>query len=167
MDYNYETLLVDQQDSVLTMTLNRPETLNAVNGVMSGELEDFFGRVGRDADVNTVVLTGAGRGFCSGGDIKAMDERGGAMATPQRSMGAVSQSARHLIQNILFVDFLWCYPVRTILCSQVFLRGIRYQIITTHELDPFEVGKQMGRHPDHRKMEDAVIYDAEKSQVYP
>ena len=104
MDYNYETLLIDQQDSVLTMTLNRPETLNAVNRVMSGELEDFFGRVGRDADVNAVVLTGAGRGFCSGGDIKAMDERGGAMATPQRSMGAVSQGARHLIHNILWVE---------------------------------------------------------------
>ena len=46
MDYSYETLLVEQQDTVLTITLNRPETLNAVNGVMSGELEDVFGRVG-------------------------------------------------------------------------------------------------------------------------
>ena len=74
MDYSYETLLVDQQDTVLTITLNRPESLNAVNGVMSGELEDVFGRVGRDVDVNAVVVTGAGRGFCSGGDVKAMNE---------------------------------------------------------------------------------------------
>lgn len=104
MDYSYETLLVDQQDTVLTMTLNRPEALNAVNSVMSGELEDFFRQVGHDADVNAVVITGAGRGFCSGGDIKAMDERGGTMASTSRSMGAVSQSARHLIQNILWVE---------------------------------------------------------------
>ena len=47
--------------------------------------------------------------------------------------------SENLIQNILFVDFLWCYPVRTILCSQVFLRRVRHQVITTHELDLLKV----------------------------
>jgi enoyl-CoA hydratase/carnithine racemase len=83
-DYNYETLQVDFDDGILTITLNRPERLNAVNEVMHAELEDVFGKVGRDGDVRAVVVTGAGRGFCSGGDVQAMDERGGAIALQQK-----------------------------------------------------------------------------------
>ena len=64
--YSYETFLVDQRDRILTVTLNRPETLNAINGVMHGELEDLFGQVGRDPEVNVLVLTGAGRSFHPG-----------------------------------------------------------------------------------------------------
>ena len=75
-DYSYETLLVDKQDSILTITMNRPERLNAVDEVMHRELEGVFGAVGADPEVSAVVLTGAGRGFCSGGDMRAMDERG-------------------------------------------------------------------------------------------
>ena len=69
-DYNYNTLLVDKKDQILTITLNRPERLNAVDEVMHGELEDVFATVGRDGEVSAVVLTGAGRGFCSGGDVR-------------------------------------------------------------------------------------------------
>ena len=75
--YEYETLLIDKQDTILTITLNRPERLNAVNYAMHEELPDVFARVGQDPEVSAVVLTGAGRGFCSGGDVRAMDERGG------------------------------------------------------------------------------------------
>jgi enoyl-CoA hydratase len=103
-DYNYETLQVDFDDGILTITLNRPERLNAVNEVMHAELEDVFGKVGRDGDVRAVVVTGAGRGFCSGGDVQAMDERGGAIALQQKKVGAVSYSGRRIIHNILWVE---------------------------------------------------------------
>ncbi len=103
-DYSYNTLLVDKKDQILTITLNRPERLNAVDEVMHGELEDVFATVGRDGEVSAVVLTGAGRGFCSGGDVRAMDERGGAIALQHRPIGAVSQSGRRLIHNMLWVE---------------------------------------------------------------
>ena len=102
-DYIYETLLTNLDDGILTITLNRPERLNAVNEVMHGELEDVFGKVGRDGDVRAVVVTGAGRGFCSGGDMQAMDERGGTIALQQKRVGAVSYSGRRIIHNILWI----------------------------------------------------------------
>ena len=103
-DYQYETLIVERAGNVLTITLNRPESLNAVNEVMHHEIEDAFYQVGRDPDVSAVVLTGAGRGFCSGGDVRAMDERGGAIALQDRPIGAISPSGRRIIQNILWVE---------------------------------------------------------------
>ena len=102
--YNYETLLVDKDDGVLTITLNRPERLNAVDETMHKELETVFAEVGNDPEVSAVVLTGAGRGFCSGGDVRAMDERGGAIALQSRALGAISQSGRRIIHNMLWVE---------------------------------------------------------------
>ena len=86
-DYTYSTLLVDKRDRVLTITLNRPERLNAVDEVMHKELEQVFGAVGMDPEVNAVVLTGSGRGFCSGGDVRTMDERGGAIVLQHQGHG--------------------------------------------------------------------------------
>ena len=101
--YEYETLLIDKQDTILTITLNRPERLNAVNDVMHEELPDVFARVGEDPEVSAVVLTGAGRGFCSGGDVRAMADRGGASRS-QSGLGAVSPGGRRLLHNMLWVE---------------------------------------------------------------
>ena len=98
------TLLVDKSDTILTITMNRPERLNAVDEVMHRELEDVFGAVGVDPEVSAVVLTGAGRGFCSGGDVRAMDERGGAISLQDRPLGAVSQGGRRILHNMLWVE---------------------------------------------------------------
>lgn len=68
----YEHLLYDLRNGVLTITLNRPEVYNAINDPLSYELQDAFKRAGRDEDVRVVVLTGAGKGFCSGQDLKAV-----------------------------------------------------------------------------------------------
>ncbi len=70
-----ETLLYDVQDGVLSLTLNRPEVLNAVNDQMLRELYDALRQATHDAAVRCVMLTGAGRGFCSGQDLR---DRGGA-----------------------------------------------------------------------------------------
>jgi 2-(1,2-epoxy-1,2-dihydrophenyl)acetyl-CoA isomerase len=71
----YESLLFDVQDRVATLTLNRPERLNALGGTLREDLYDAVLECGADAGVRAIVITGAGRGFCSGGDVKAMSER--------------------------------------------------------------------------------------------
>ena len=71
---NYQTILIKCEDRVLTLTLNRPEQLNAVNGTMHEELSRVFTDAARDPDSDVIVLTGAGRAFCAGGDIDWMQD---------------------------------------------------------------------------------------------
>jgi enoyl-CoA hydratase len=74
-DYgSYETLAVEPlADGVLLLRLDRPERLNALSWTMVDELHAVTAAIGKDLDVRVVVLTGAGRGFCAGLDIKADD----------------------------------------------------------------------------------------------
>src|SRR5712664_1302368 len=57
-------------DGVATITLNRPERLNALTFEVYRELTDLFAALTNETDVRVVVITGAGRAFCSGGDVK-------------------------------------------------------------------------------------------------
>src|SRR5262245_65135037 len=65
----YETILYEIKDSVLTITLNRPEKLNAFDARMGPEIVDAIGRANQDDDVRAIIFTGAGRAFCAGADI--------------------------------------------------------------------------------------------------
>jgi enoyl-CoA hydratase/carnithine racemase len=67
---SYEEIIYEVADRVATITLNRPESLNAFTGVMLQEWTDALQRAQRDDNVWVVVVTGAGRGFCSGGNVK-------------------------------------------------------------------------------------------------
>jgi 2-(1,2-epoxy-1,2-dihydrophenyl)acetyl-CoA isomerase len=69
------SVLYHRHDSIVTLTLNRPETLNAMNEPMMGEMERILIELEADAAVRAVILTGAGRAFSSGGDQKR--DRGG------------------------------------------------------------------------------------------
>ncbi len=71
----YETLHTETADGVLTITLNRPDVLNALTRQVLHDLRDVLRAAGRDAAVRCLVLTGAGRGFCSGLDLTASDQR--------------------------------------------------------------------------------------------
>ena len=64
-------LLYEVDEHVATITLNRPDRLNAVNGDTIRELIDAFDRADRDDDVRAVIVTGAGRAFCAGADLGA------------------------------------------------------------------------------------------------
>ncbi len=63
-------LEVEIDDRVATITLNRPDVRNAVNFAMHTGLENIFREIGRDPDVGAILLTGAGKAFCAGGDLK-------------------------------------------------------------------------------------------------
>jgi 2-(1,2-epoxy-1,2-dihydrophenyl)acetyl-CoA isomerase len=65
-------LLADLEEGVLTLTLNRPEALNAFSIPMIQALGDQLSKAEDDDAVRCIVLTGAGRGFCAGGDVKGM-----------------------------------------------------------------------------------------------
>ena len=75
----FETLKYESKDRVATITLNRPEVYNAFNNKISFELQDALKQARKDKEVRVVVLTGEGKAFCSGQDLKA------AMAEGQRS----------------------------------------------------------------------------------
>jgi 2-(1,2-epoxy-1,2-dihydrophenyl)acetyl-CoA isomerase len=81
----YETLLYEVDQSVGTITLNRPAVLNAITPQMIEELQVVLNTVRDDASVRAVVLTGAGRGFCSGADLKARQRVQPSEAPPDAS----------------------------------------------------------------------------------
>lgn len=73
---DYQTIAIEQRQAVAYLTLNRPESLNAINTQMVTELRDYFGGLAEDAQTRIVVMRGAGRAFCAGLDIKASQEGG-------------------------------------------------------------------------------------------
>jgi len=75
MDFN--TVTYEARDRVATITLNRPERFNAINQSMPGDIAAAFAQANKDNTVHAVVLTGAGRGFCGGYDLKEFAESPG------------------------------------------------------------------------------------------
>lgn len=69
---SYQTIVLDVSDAIAKITLNQPETRNAMTAQLHVELGDAVDRVLDDQGVKAVVLTGSGGSFCSGGDIRAM-----------------------------------------------------------------------------------------------
>ncbi len=67
----YETIKYEVDEQILTITLNRPDKLNAFNGTMQQELIDAFDAADRDDNVRAIIVTGAGRGFCAGADLSS------------------------------------------------------------------------------------------------
>jgi enoyl-CoA hydratase len=105
MNYEkYQFLAVDvAADGVCTVTLNRPDTLNAAGGPMHPELENIWLDLNADERVKAVVLTGAGRAFSAGGDLKGMAAEVGTPAYVKRALKAPTKT-RRLWQNLLELE---------------------------------------------------------------
>jgi len=103
-DYSrYRHLSIQRDDGIATLTLNQPENRNAIHAEMHAELEHVFLDLQSDKEVNVIVLTGAGRMFSAGGDIKRMVNRYGTDEGWQFSIDTPA-STKRLFQNILEVE---------------------------------------------------------------
>ena len=71
---DYTQILSETKDGVLTLTLNRPDRLNAWTDVMHNELQHAITAAGQDESVRCIVVTGAGRGFCAGADMDVLKD---------------------------------------------------------------------------------------------
>src|SRR6266487_4061217 len=96
-----ETLIVDRADGVVTVTLNRPEKKNAINGPMWRELIEVFDEVADTPGDRALVFTGAGDGFCSGADLSPgnnpdLEVQPGGIGSTFRQMRVVGRAALRL-----------------------------------------------------------------------
>ncbi len=82
---NYETIILEKKENIATITLNRPDRLNAITPQMTQELLSAFDDVDEDDEMRILVLTGAGRGFCAGADVGGMG--GGAQRETSATRG--------------------------------------------------------------------------------
>ena len=99
MDYSrYQCLKAERKDGILTVAFNRPESLNAINAELHTELSEIFADIARDGDTQVVVLTGNGRAFSAGGDLRWFQNM-----TPAQ-LDALFVEARKIIIDLLEVE---------------------------------------------------------------
>ena len=84
---SYSTILYEIEDNILTITLNRPEALNAFNTPMLEELLDACDRADADDNVKAIIVTGAGRAFCAGADLSSGGKTFNSHARADRNSG--------------------------------------------------------------------------------
>ena len=84
----YEQILVETADRVRTITLNRPDRLNAWTATMHNELKQAMHEAGSDSEVRVIILTGAGRGFCARADMGGLQQIGAAGTVTDRTAKA-------------------------------------------------------------------------------
>ena len=101
MDYvNYRELLFSRNGTILTVTMNRPERLNAIGAVLHEEMARVFGEIALDPETEVVILTGAGDAFSAGGDIDWLQE---VIDVPER-FDQVAAEAKRIVFGILECD---------------------------------------------------------------
>ncbi len=104
-DGSYETLIIESEGSIDWVTLNRPESLNSMSRTMMLELQHYFGKLYTNNDIRVVILTGNGRGFCAGLDLKEdrSDEPTGPAAgmRVQRRVSEIMMRMRRAPQPII------------------------------------------------------------------
>ena len=105
----YEHIDVTEDSGITTITLNRPEKLNALAGHMRRDLAEALEAAGSERSVHVVVITGAGRAFCAGGDVRAMadlieekdaDEFSRLLGSARRVISAIRQMTKPVIASI-------------------------------------------------------------------
>ena len=136
-----KTLDIRQEDRLLRLTLNRPESLNAIGGGMHEELEETFGLIRFDDSVGAVLLTGAGRAFSSGGDVKGMAASSAQGSRGATTVGNLLLGAKRLITNMLDIEqpivsaiqgYAMGLGASIALCADIPIAADNAQIADTH-----------------------------------
>lgn len=98
-----KTVLLQQQDGILKLTLNRPDSLNALNQEMVAELRQALREAASDREVRVVLLSGSGRGFCAGGDLGYLESIAGTPRAKEfiASVGELAEAIRRLPKPVL------------------------------------------------------------------
>lgn len=104
---DYETLRVERNERVVTITLNRPDRLNAINGLMPREIRRAVEEADRDDGVHAIVLQGAGKGFCGGYDLVEYAEQTGEISGSQEMPWDPTVDFRMMWQNTEDFMSLW------------------------------------------------------------
>ena len=95
---SYENILLARDAGIGTLTLNRPDKLNAFSGTMRQELADALVELERDPSVRVIIVTGAGRAFCAGADIAYM--HGLIQQSDVESMTALIEAGRRVVMTM-------------------------------------------------------------------
>lgn len=95
-----DQLLSEQDGYTLTLTLNRPDRLNAISGPMLSELSRILTAANRDPGIRVIILTGAGRGFCSGLDLVDNNPNAGGRVATGRQLFDLHDSAPTVLWNM-------------------------------------------------------------------
>ncbi|HZE68139.1 MAG TPA: enoyl-CoA hydratase-related protein [Pyrinomonadaceae bacterium] len=105
----YEHIDITEDNNIVTITLNRPEKLNALVGHMRRDLAEALEEAGSDYSVRVVIITGAGRGFCAGGDVPYMaelierkdtEEFSRLLGSARRVIGAIRHMTKPVIASV-------------------------------------------------------------------
>jgi len=137
------SVLIEQRDGIATVTLNRPEKLNALNEEMYSQLTEGFAVLAADDAVRAVIVTGAGRGFCSGSDV------GGMLQSDLVSGRARLQRRHRMIRNLVNIEKPVIAAVRGPVAGIGFSIALACDLIVAAESAKFsQIFKNIGLIPD-------------------
>ena len=108
---SYETIILDKKEGIATITLNRPEKLNAWSTQMGEEFLEALNDIDSDSTVRVVVITGTGRAFCAGADVGGFDAAIKEQLSPAQR-----------VRNETKKDVLGCTVIRK--CEVIFSRAL-------------------------------------------
>lgn len=97
---NYQDILVEKREAIAIVTFDRPEQMNAFSWRMDSELKDAFARLDMDDEIRCIVVTGAGKAFCVGAELKAT----GSTFNPNNKEEAIEAMKEE--------DFMECHPIK-------------------------------------------------------
>jgi enoyl-CoA hydratase/carnithine racemase len=97
----YKTVIYEKDDGVAVMTLNRPEVKNAFDDVMQAEMDDVLTRVAKDNSARVLVITGAGKAFCTGADIAYLMSLGETHKLHQTTMEELIRGDGNILTTVL------------------------------------------------------------------
>ncbi len=110
---DYREILTREADGVLTVTLNRPDRLNAWTGTMQAEVEQAITAAGRSHSVRCIVVTGAGRGFCAGADMQGLTAiQAGSPAAAAATSGSSGEGSPQAANGAAEAGLRTLYPGR-------------------------------------------------------